>query len=319
MRILILHQVVPADAPPDECDVLVQAQYVAQALVGLGHAWAILPVDLPLAALREQVLAAQPECVFNLVESLAGADRLMALVPAALDAIGVRYTGSPAQAIIRTNNKVFAKEQMRAAGLPTADWATSESGELTAPYIVKAISEHASLGLDESAIVKNAEFSVQNQIQRQADRLGCECFAEAFIAGREFNVSLLAGSRGPQVLPLAEIDFAAFKVGQPRIVGYAAKWDEGSFEYQHTPREFVDQQRESELCETLSRLACDCWQLFGLRGYARVDFRVDESGKPWILEVNCNPCLSPDAGFAAALEVAGIRWEDAIARILVDS
>ena len=55
MRILILHQEVPADAPPDERDVLVQAQYVAQALVGLGHAWAILPVDLPLAALREQL------------------------------------------------------------------------------------------------------------------------------------------------------------------------------------------------------------------------------------------------------------------------
>jgi D-alanine-D-alanine ligase len=56
--------------------------------------------------------------------------------------------------------------------------------------------------------------------------------------------------------------------------------------------------------------------LFGLRGYARVDFRVDEDGRPWILEINANPCLSPDAGFAAALERAGIGFDQAIQRIL---
>ena len=53
-----------------------------------------------------------------------------------------------------------------------------------------------------------------------------------------------------------------------------------------------------------------------LRGWARVDFRVDGSGRPCILEVNANPCLSPDAGFAAGLERAGIAYPDAIARIV---
>ena len=66
----------------------------------------------------------------------------------------------------------------------------------------------------------------------------------------------------------------------------------------------------------MTALALACWHLFALRGYARVDFRVDESGEPWILEVNTNPCLSLDAGFAAAVERAGLGFADAIARIL---
>jgi D-alanine-D-alanine ligase len=69
----------------------------------------------------------------------------------------------------------------------------------------------------------------------------------------------------------------------------------------------------------LGELARTCWTLFGLRGYARVDFRLDACGKPWILEVNSNPCLSPDAGFAAAVERASISFEEAVRRILDDS
>ena len=66
------------------------------------------------------------------------------------------------------------------------------------------------------------------------------------------------------------------------------------------------------------RLALECWRLFGLRGWARVDFRVDAAGQPWILEVNANPCLSPDAGFAAALARSSISFDEAIRRILED-
>jgi D-alanine-D-alanine ligase len=64
------------------------------------------------------------------------------------------------------------------------------------------------------------------------------------------------------------------------------------------------------LISELKRLAIECWKVFGLRGYARVDFRVDTQGRPWILEINANPCLSPDAGFAAAAAYAGISYPD---------
>ena len=76
---------------------------------------------------------------------------------------------------------------------------------------------------------------------------------------------------------------------------------------------------DTPLVDWLRALAVECWNLFGLRGYARVDFRIDRQGQPWILELNANPCLSPDAGFAAALAKANVPLERAIAWILDDA
>jgi D-alanine-D-alanine ligase len=130
------------------------------------------------------------------------------------------------------------------------------------------------------------------------------------VPGRELNVALLATDRGPRVLPVAEIRFEHFPADKPAIVGYAAKWHTDSFEYRNTVRRFAV---EPELAAAAERLALACWELFALDGYARVDLRVDAEGTPWVLEVNANPCLSPDAGFAAALEEAGIAYPKAIA------
>ena len=101
-------------------------------------------------------------------------------------------------------------------------------------------------------------------------------------------------------------------------VGYRAKWDEESYEYRHTPRRFDFPESDAPLLERLRQTARACWHLFGLQGWARVDFRVDAEGHPWVLEVNANPCLSPDAGFAAALDRAGIDYGAAMERILAD-
>jgi D-alanine-D-alanine ligase len=150
------------------------------------------------------------------------------------------------------------------------------------------------------------------------ERQGGECFAEAYIEGREFNLSLLASKAGPQVLPPAEIRFEDYPEGKTRIVGYRAKWHEGSFEYLHTVRSFEFPPQDSELILRLTDLATRCWCLFDLRGYARVDFRVDREGRPWVLEVNVNPCLSPDAGFYAAAAQTGLSFTQVVERIIGD-
>ena len=74
-----------------------------------------------------------------------------------------------------------------------------------------------------------------------------------------------------------------------------------------------------ELLDQLRDIALRCWDVFGLAGYARVDFRVDRGGNPYILEINANPCLSPDAGFAAAVARAGMGFDQAVARIVADA
>ena len=311
-RAVILHDVHAALGPPDQSDTLIEAGAIAAALRALGFAPEIVAAGLDLKSLERTLGALAPAVVVNLVESLEGRGRLLHLVPALLESLSVPFTGCSMTALAQTSDKPLAKRLLASAGLPTP--ATFTPGTRTGQWIVKSVWEHASLGLDDASIVP-AEDAAQT-IDRRRDTFGGDWFAEEYVPGRELNVALLAERSGPRALPVAEIRFDAFPADKPRIVGYAAKWDLASFEYHNTPRSFAV---EPELGERLQQLALECWTLFRLNGYARVDFRVDERGRPWVLEVNANPCLSPDAGFAAALVEAGVGYEDAVARLIEDA
>jgi D-alanine-D-alanine ligase len=324
LRVLLAHNAVADDASTADRDVLTQVDAIESACRQLGHTTTRIPCTLDLQPLDRAIADSRSNVVFNLVESLGGTDRLATLVPSLLEARNVPFTGSGSRALNATNDKPRAKSLLRAHALPTPAWATlADRGHQPAPplpCIVKAVWEHASLGLDDQSLIPRGDETAHwRAIEDFQQRLGTTCFAEQFIDGREFNLSLLAGANGPQVLPPAEIDFSRFPADKPRIVGHAAKWDEQSFEFVHTPRRFTFPPNDEPLLRQLTALALRCWQVFDLHGYARVDFRVDQAGQPWILEVNTNPCLSPDAGFAAALDQSGIDFATAIDRILRDA
>jgi len=311
-RAVILHDVHAALGPPDQSDTLVEAQAIASVLRELDFEPETLATGLDLASLERTLDELAPAVVVNLVESLEGRGRLVHLVPALLESLGLPFTGCSASALTLSSDKPLAKRLLAAAGVRTP--ATFAPGARSGRWIVKSVWEHASLGLDDGAIVAAA--SAAQTIERRRAEHGGDWFAEEFVPGRELNVALLAERSGPRALPVAEIRFDTFPADKPRIVGYAAKWDTDSFEYRNTPRSF---DVEPELAASLRRVALDCWALFRLDGYARVDFRVDERGTPWVLEVNANPCLSPDAGFAAALAEAGIGYEAGVARLIDDA
>jgi D-alanine-D-alanine ligase len=302
----------PPRAGFDEQDVLVEAATVGRALRELGWRVRRVPLDLDLRSAARRLSRLAPEIVFNLVESVEGRDRLAHLAPALLDSLGLAYTGSPTEAIFLTSGKLLAKQSMRAAGVPTPAWARREP-DFPPPYIVKSVWEHASIGLTGSSVARDLP-ALEQELRRRAGR---ELFVEAYVEGREFNLALLEeGGRRPQVLPPAEIQFQSFPEGKPRIVDYAAKWESGSMEFTRTPRHFAFPDQDRGLLEALKDLALRCWELFTLRGYARVDFRVDAAGQPWVLEVNTNPCLSPDAGFLAAAAGAGLSPMEVVRRIV---
>ncbi|MDX1946167.1 MAG: GNAT family N-acetyltransferase [Pirellulaceae bacterium] len=323
LDIAILHNAVAPEDSAAVRDVLVQVEAVEAACRELGHRTRRLACTLNLEAIEHSLTHERPALAFNLVESLGGSDRLAHLAAVLLDDLDLPYTGTAATAQHLTNNKPLAKQRLRAEGLPTADWATIRDVPATTlppPYIIKAVWEHASVGLDDHSIIATGEGdTVVEQIASRSRQLGRECFAERFIEGREFNLSLVAGSDEPHVLPPAEIDFSAFPTGKPRIVGYAAKWTQGTLEFEQTPRKFDFPPADAPLLDWLRTLAVQCWRLFDLRGYARVDFRVDAKGRPFILEVNANPCLSPDAGFAAALNRANVPLTRAVEWIIDDA
>jgi D-alanine-D-alanine ligase len=370
MRVAVLHNAVPEDAPLEDQDTLVQVRAVVEALARLGHEPTTVSCTLDLAALHAELLRLRPDVVFNLVESLAGADSLGYLPSAVLDVLGLPYTGSRTEALFLTTHKLLAKQQLRQAGLPTPAWVESKrviheghevgkknrkgnsevepgglgqdlsntppsssslssscpswmiNGAASSPasWIIKGIWEQGSRGMDDDAVLRDVDpRELRQRLVERAARSGRPCFAEQFIEGREFNLSVLAGPDGPEVLSPAEIDFSAFPPGKPRIVGHQAKWQADSFEFNHTPRCFDFPTADRPLLDRLRSLAEQCWMLFELRGWVRVDFRVDSAGQPLILEINANPCLSPDAGFAAALGQASLPFDQAIRRILEDS
>jgi len=319
MNVAVLHGEVPPGAPADEQDVLVEVGAVKEALAGLGHEAYALPVSLDLGSLSNAIAKDVPELAFNLVESLGGRGSLIHLAPAVLDAMGVPYTGSPTEAVFATSNKLVSKRMLRSAGIPTPGWA-GEGGDGFVPgahYIIKSVWEHASIGLDEGSVASYEKAGeLARAMEQRRTSLGGACFAEEYIEGREFNISVMELDGNPAVLPQAEIRFTGFPEGARRMVGYRAKWDEASAEYRNTVRSFEFSDADSALLDELSGLSLACWELYGLRGYARVDFRVDETGRPWVLEVNINPCISPDGGFIAAAAMAGLGYDGVVSAIL---
>jgi D-alanine-D-alanine ligase len=302
------------ESRPDEIDTIVAAEAVAGALSRLGYATEIIGLDRDLAGL-ENLPGRRPLLVFNLVDAVNGDGRLAPLVPARLDALGLAYTGAGTSAWLETLSKIGTKLKLAHAALPTPDWSEDGTGlDPNARVIVKAVWEHGSLGLDEASVMAGAEAG--QAIAERNLRWKTEHFAEAFIEGREFNLALLEVPSGVEVLPIAEIVFEGFDPGVPRIVGYDAKWAPDSQAYIRTPRRFGLEQHEPQLAAELARLALASWTLFRLRSYARVDFRVDQAGAPQILEVNMNPCLSRDAGFAAAAAEAGLAYDAMVGRIV---
>ncbi len=342
MHLTFLHDRIPPGARPDELDALVQAEAVRAVVEPRGWRCSMLPVTLDLATVAKTLAADRPDLVFNLVESIEGHGRLLHLAPALLEALHIPYTGSSAEALLLTTSKLLTKKLLAQAGIATPAWrvgtgrlpvaSKAGTGDAPAPphlqlatcnsqlppFIIKSVWEEASVGLtDDSIVAVHDEAELRRMIAERAGSLGGEAFAEQYIDGREFNLSLLSRADGGcDVLPPAEIRFVDYPADKPKFVGYAAKWDADSFEYTHTPRGFDFPPADAPLLDRLRELAVRCWDAFGLRGYVRVDFRVDAAGLPWVLEINANPCLSPDAGFAAAAEAGGIPYASVIDRIL---
>ena len=324
MKVAVLHDRVPENATEDQRDVLIEIETVSKALRNLGYEPVNVTFTLNIEKVIKTLRAVKPAFVFNLVESVEGQGQMIHIAPSILDYCKIPYTGAGTDAIYITSNKLLTKRLFASSHILTPPWVSAENFDDKAvepetSYIIKSLWEHASVGLDEDSIVhiKNAA-QLRRELNRRKKALG-NCYAEAYIEGREFNLSLLAEKGGPEVLPPAEIIFDNYPPGKKRIVGYRAKWVADSFEFKHTPRTFDFPKEDTPLLKKMIKISRKCWDIFGLRGYARVDFRVDNTGNPWALEINVNPCISPDGGFFEATQQAGLRFDKVIERIINDS
>jgi D-alanine-D-alanine ligase len=320
MRVAVLYNS-PEPGAPDSEDVLAEAAFVREGLAALGHEEVEIPCTggaLGLSLFAGALAREKPDVVFNLIESLDGDARLHPAAAAALRIIGMPHTGAPYEALMTTTDKALTKTLLRAHGIPTPPWAiyTGVEGEARLPLlpcIAKPVWEDASIGIHDSSVFPPGA-DLAAGLEALCRRYG-PLLVEGFVEGREFNVSVLERTEGgAEVLPPAEMLFRDWPEGKPRIVNYSAKWDATAFEFHNTVRRFPT--GEDGLMREIAETAHLCWNAFGLRGYARVDMRIDAGGRPQVIEINANPCISPDSGFVAAAAEAGLGAREIVGRIL---
>lgn len=311
MKVLILTDARKSGMREDEEDTLLQVKAVKKALLYLGHTVEVALFSLNLVLTARRIEKSGCDLVFNLVENLSSS-RLLHLVPLVCQTLGVPCSGGSAYTLSVTGDKLVAKRQLKLASLPTPSWletCTEDATFLHVPLMLKPIAQEASVGITDSSV---RTFTDAAQLCSALTEQP-EFFLEQYIDGREFNLSILPEGR---VLRVCEMRFVDYPKDKVKIVGYEAKWQPDSFAYQHTQRCYTFGKEDEALVDELQSLAKAVYELFGNSGYARVDFRVDEHKRPFILEMNSNPCITADSGFIAAAEQEGLSYPAVVEQLL---
>jgi D-alanine-D-alanine ligase len=310
------------DGSPDpfgQESVLSRLQAVEEALRSLGHSVKRLEPKGNLSSFLIKLLESRVDLVFNLCEEFLGQTQLEMNVAALLEMMGIPFTGSSALTLGLSQDKGKTKSILAHHGIPTPSYRVWLPGDddllsdLQFPLIVKPLREDASLGIDNDALVWDQN-ALQQQMQKVYRLHGQAALIEEYIEGRELNVSIL-GNEPPQILPISEIDFSTMPSHLPKICGYASKWVESSLEFTHTlPR--CPALLPSQIEEKVINISLSAYRIMDCRDYARVDIRLSPAGIPYVLEVNANPDISPDAGMTRSARIAGFTYPEFIARIL---
>ncbi len=294
-----------------------EAHAVAAALVKLGHTAPLVPLGEDLFDFAGQLRRLAPDLVFNLCEGFWGNSRREMHVAALFELLGLTFTGAPPLSLGLTQDKVRTKDLLVSHKLPTPRYQVVRPGEqwphtcdLVYPLIVKPQFEDASHGISDASIVEK-ERELRKQIKYVHTTYKQGALVEEFIDGREINAALI-GKSPWEVLPLSEIRFHP-DLARP-IVSYEGKWLEKSLGYKSTkPICPTKLSKHDEIM--IQGVAVRACKILDCRDYARVDIRLRD-GIPYILEINANPDISPDAGLARSAKVAGMNYPQLIGRIL---
>lgn len=298
----------------DVASVMSNVRQVQTSLKRLGHSTTLVP--LYMHDIRWLARAQRADLIFNLIEGINGVAACEDWSVGALELLGRPFTGCRSSAITLCHRKHVANTLLERAGVPVPPFALARRNqlpqELRLPVIVKPSGEDASVGIENGAVCSTRK-AVKERLARISEQWD-EVLVQEFVDGREFYVGFL----GQQVLPLSEISFDSLAEGYWRIVSYRAKWVEGSQEYKGTVP-VCPAVVEMVLADRIVEVARHAWQTLGGEGYGRVDLRVDDDGNPWVLEVNPNPDLSTDAGFAGMARAHGWDYDKLVEQVVAEA
>ena len=278
-----------------------------------------VPLSGPAGPTLERLAAAGVRNIFNLVEGLEGdASREHEFASAVHDR-GMACTGSPARALYLASRKHEARAALAAAGLPVAaGFSVTEMGELPQlaagafPVFVKPAISDGSIGIDQGSVVTDPQ-SLARRVAWLLEHLGGPCLVEAFLPGVEVNVAILPPGLSARAAATV-IDFSALPGHLYPVVTYDAKWRPESPEYVSRSVPAARCLPATQLREAL-QIGLSAFATLGGRGYGRVDLRADSAGRMHVIDINPNPDLHPEAGFAAGAASVGVSWAQLIRTI----
>ncbi len=313
MRVAVIYDAGSDEwSPQDVAAVVGNVHEIRDALRRRGHEVELLPIRLGDFRWLSRIRRA--DLVFNLCEGINGHARFEDYVVGALELAGVPFTGCRQWAITIAHRKHVANTLLGAAGVPVPAFTLAQANktptEFPLPAIVKPAAEDASVGIDNGAVCTSKR-ALKKRVALMLEQFEEELVQE-YVAGREFNVGFI----GTRMLPLAEIRFDGMPDGTWPIVSYAAKWIPGSPEDEGTlpvcPAEV-----EPALAKQIGQVAREAWLFVSAgEGYGRVDLRLNEEGRPYVLEVNPCPDLSSSAGLARMGRAFGWDYDDLVMQVV---
>jgi D-alanine-D-alanine ligase len=325
LRVAILYNLSERLQKGEEKDILAEEAIqeeigaVEDAIRSFGHEYLVLAIHHEIHSVVHWLKEFEPDVVFNLCESVFGNTCWEMNIPALLDLFRIPYTGSPPLTLGLCQDKGKVKDILLSQGILTPRYKIFDRGGNSIkgnifPMIVKPLHEDGSLGISKDSVVFDDE-ALSKQIQYIIETYRQPALVEEFIEGRELNVGLIEPNGKVEILPVSEIDYSEFPAGIPKICGYEAKWMTESSEYQHS-KPICPASLDWMTKKRIEHVAIKVFKLFGCRDYARVDIRIDRDGRIYVLEVNPNPDISPQAGMSRALKVHGMTYAEFVRALL---
>jgi D-alanine-D-alanine ligase len=278
-----------------------------------------LGVHDDLAGIRPTAGFFEPHIVFNLMEAFAGVTTFDQNVVSYLELLRLRYTGCNPRGLIFARDKALSKKLLAYHRIPVPEFCVVRYGRKPAlpkrmkfPLIVKSLFFEASAGISQASVVED-EDQLERRVQFIHDSLGTAAIIEQFIDGRELYVGVLGNER-LDVLPVWEMSFAQMPENRWRIATERVKWNT---QYQKKNGIMTNAAKlDAEAADQIQRIAKRAYRALDLNGYARIDLRMDEQGRAYVLEANPNPNLAYGEDFAESAEVNGVSYERLLERII---
>lgn len=293
---------------------------VAATLRDMGHRVIPLGVGSDLSVIRAAVDEHHPDIAFNLLEEFDGVGVFDAHVVSYLEMIRLPYTGCNPRGLMLAHNKALSKMVCRYHRIPVPRFHVFPIGRkvrrpkaMTFPLLVKSLTEEGSVGISQASVVDD-DARLAERVAMVHGKLGTDAIAEQYIDGRELYVGVMGNDR-LQTLPVWELHFTKLRDDAPKIATDKIKWD-AKYQERVGVETAAAKDLPNGLDQSLPKVCKRVYRALDLSGYARLDFRLDPDGHPYLLEANPNPQLMYGEDFAESAETAGIQYEQLMQRIL---